>query len=347
MSKGRKILRILGILLLLLLIVGGIGGYMLYQNLYAPNTYATTEPHELFIPSNSSYETVKTQLIDRKIIKDATTFERVAQQMNYPNHIYGGKYLIKGDQCNRDLLRQLRSGKTTPVKVTINPHRDKYKLAGIASLGLQADSLSVLQVLEDDSLLKDYGFNSENVLSMIIPDTYQFDWNTDAKGFMKRMKKEYDRFWTEERKAKAKKQGLTPYESLIIASIVEEETNMVDEMPLVAGVYLNRYRKGWKLQADPTVKFAMGDFALRRILFKHLEFDSPYNTYMYEGLPPGPICVPSKDAINGVLNAPEHQYMYFCAKEDFSGYHNFAKTLRQHNINAANYQKELSRRNIR
>jgi UPF0755 protein len=191
------------------------------------------------------------------------------------------------------------------------------------------------------------GFNNQTIPALFLPDTYEFYWNTDAEGFVVRMFQEYNKFWTEERKQKAQSKGLTPIQVSTLASIVNKETNMSDEMPRVAGVYLNRLKNNWLLQADPTLVFAWDDYSIRRVLDRHKEIESPYNTYKYIGLPPGPICIPSIAAIKAVLDAEDHNYFYFCAKEDFSGYHNFAKTLAEHNRNAIKYQQTLNQRGIK
>jgi UPF0755 protein len=202
-------------------------------------------------------------------------------------------------------------------------------------------------LFNDDLYLKQYGFNSENCIAMFIPNTYEFYWNTPAKKFMERMAREYKAFWNPSRKMKAKTIGLTQAQVAVLASIVEQETHRDDEKPIVAGVYLNRYKKGWKLEADPTLVYALGNFTVQRVLNQYKEIDSPYNTYMYAGLPPGPICIPSISSIDAVLNYSKHEYFYFCARDDFSGYHCYAKTYTEHLVNAKRFQKELNRRKIR
>ena len=201
--------------------------------------------------------------------------------------------------------------------------------------------------MSDTAYLAQYNLSPDKVIAIFIANTYQFNWNTGAETFFKRMKKEFDDFWTDERKQKAEKQGITPFEVITLASIVDEETAQPDEMNKIAGVYYNRLRQKMPLQADPTIKFAVGDFTLRRILTEHLAINSPYNTYKNIGLPPGPIRIPSMAALNAVLNPEEHNYVYFCAREDFSGYHNFAATYEEHLINARKYRDELDRRNIK
>jgi UPF0755 protein len=201
-------------------------------------------------------------------------------------------------------------------------------------------------LLNNKDFLSDYGFSPFTVFSMFIPNTYEFYWNTSAEQFFKRMNKEYEKFWNKNRETKAKEIGLTKFKVVILASIVEQETQRVDESPIVAGVYMNRLKKGMRLQADPTVIYAVGDFSIKRLFKRHLDYDSPYNTYLYKGLPPGPISLPSISSVDGVLNYEKHNYIFFCAKEDFSGYHNFASTFSQHSIYARNYQRALNNRRI-
>ena len=242
---------------------------------------------------------------------------------------------------NRQLCNMLNGGLQTPVKVTFNNIRDVAMLAGRIGEQIEADSIEIMNYLNDVANLADLGFTRQTIPAMFLPNTYEFYWNTNAAQFTEKMKKEYDKYWNEERLAQAKEVGLTPIQVSILASIVDKETNKTDEMAKIAGVYLNRLRNGWLLQADPTLVFAVGDFGLKRVLNIHKEVESPYNTYKYHGLPPGPICIPSLAAINSVLNAEKHNYYYFCAKDDFSGYHVFAKTLTEHNRNAEKYRRKL------
>jgi UPF0755 protein len=241
----------------------------------------------------------------------------------------------------------LRAGKQDPVKLVFNNIRTKQELAGNISAQIEADSVSILTKLDDNNYLKQFGFTSQNVMSMFIPNTYEVYWNITAEKFMERMFKENKAFWNEKRIQKLKEIRLTQLEAYTLASIVEKETNQNDEKPDVAGVYINRLRDGWLLQADPTLVFALGDFSIKRVLNVYKTINSPYNTYMYLGLPPGPICLPSISSIDAVLNFRQHKYMYFCAREDFSGYHNFAVTLDQHLLNAAKYQQALDKQGIK
>jgi len=332
-------------ILLIAIVVGGAIAYTFYQRVYAINSNII-ESKSLYIKTGTGYDALLTQLIAEDIIVKKNTFDWVAKKMNLPNKVNAGHYIIEPNLDNRALVSHLRSGKQEPVKLVFNVERSIADLAGTVAPQIEADSLSILNYIMDSTFLQANQLDSNSIMTAFIPNTYEFYWNTNAKQFTNKMLKASNQFWNKDRKAKAEKLGLNTKEVIAIASIVQQESNKQDEMPDIAGVYLNRVEKGWKLQADPTVKFAMGDFSIRRILNKHLKYDNPYNTYMYEGIPPGPICMPEPTTIDAVLNANEHDYMYFCAKDDFSGYHALAKTLKQHNINARNYQKALNRKKI-
>lgn len=245
------------------------------------------------------------------------------------------------------VARMLKLGLQTPVRVTINNVRTRAQLAGKLARQIEADSATIVAALTDPATARKAGFDSVTLFSMFIPDTYEFYWTVSPAQFIERMRREYDRFWTPQRDAKRQRSGLSRLEVMTLASIVYEETRQSDEMPRIAGVYINRLRKGWPLQADPTVKYALQEFGLRRILHRHLKYPSPYNTYINKGLPPSPICMPGRNAIDAVLDFERHDYMFFCARPTFDGYHNFARTLREHNANARAYSAELNRRKIR
>jgi UPF0755 protein len=244
------------------------------------------------------------------------------------------------------LVNLLRSGRQTPVKVTFNNIRTLNELAGKLGRQIEADSSVIITYLTDSDNLQSAGFTKENVISVFIPDTYEFWWNTSAGSFFSRMLKEYRSFWNDERLAKAKENGLDPLQVAILASIIDDEVAKPDEKPRISGVYLNRLKRGMPLQACPTIKFALNDFSITRVLKKYLVVDSPYNTYMHTGFPPGPIGCPTIEGIEAVLNAEKHDYLFFAARADFSGYHNFSRTLAEHNHYAAIYQAELNKRKI-
>lgn len=319
--------------------------YLLYI-LFIPNiSPKQTEKGFLYIPDGSTYEDVVKLLSEQTDINSVGTFSQVSALLRY-NKVRPGRYEIKPGMNNFTLVRTLRSGRQTPVKLTFNNIRTKEQLAGRLSKQLMADSVSIVTLMNDTAFLASYGLNPNTVVALFIPDTYEVFWNVNAEGIFQRMKKEYDKFWTGERKAKAAAIPLTPVEVSTLASIVEEETNSKTERPMVAGLYINRLKKDMPLQADPTLKFAMGDFNIKRLKLEHILKISPYNTYRNHGLPPGPIRVASTNAIDAVLNYMKHDYIYMCAKETFNGEHNFAESYSDHQINAKKYQKALDDRKI-
>ena len=324
-------------------IIAGIIGYRFYM--YAFKENATTD-YILLIPDNASYNDIFAKLKKDDVLINYNAFKWVAKKKNYPENVKQGRYKIEKGMNTNQIVNKLIGGLQDPVNVTFNNLRFNEDLAGRVSKYLQADSVDILGLFQDTALVKKYGFTPETFRAMFIPNTYEFYWTTSAGEFADRMKKEYERFWTEERREKAAAMNLKPEEVITLASIVQSETAKKDELKRVAGLYVNRLQKGMLLQADPTVKYAVGDFSLRRILYKHLEIDSPYNTYKYAGLPPGPINFPETSSINAVLDYEDHKYIYMAAKEDFSGYHNFASTLTEHNRNAAKYQRALNEKKI-
>ncbi len=337
------VLLVLGILL----VFAAAFGFWLYKTVMSPNVQtADGKPVELFIPTGYDYEQIKKRLSNAQCLVNEKSFNWVANKKELPANIHPGRYIVNDGMSNNQLVNMLRGGLQTPVKVKFNNIRDIDQLAGRIASQIEADSASISAKLHDQQYINQLGFNKYTIPALFLPDTYEFYWNTDAEGFVVRMFQEYNKFWTEERKQQAQSKGLTPVQVSTLASIVNKETNMTDEMPRVAGVYINRLKSNWLLQADPTLIFAWNDYTIRRVLDRHKEIESPYNTYKYIGLPPGPICIPSIAAIKAVLNAEDHNYFYFCAKEDFSGYHNFAKTLSEHNRNAARYKQALNQRGI-
>lgn len=300
----------------------------------------------LYIPSGATFDDVKQLLCLKKWLIDDATFTMFAQWMNYISNVKAGCYEISNNMTARELVSKLRSGNQKPFNVTFNNIRLLQQLAGKIAVVLEYDSTEYIQAMTDEALIKELGFTKETFPAMFIPNTYQFMWNTDGKEWVKRMHKEYERFWNEERQHKADSLGLSRVEVSTLASIIEEETNKVDEYPIIAGLYLNRLRIKMPMQACPTVKFALGDFNKRRILSKDLLVDSPYNTYQNIGLPPGPIRIPSIVVIDAVLNAKAHKYLYMCARPDGSGRHNFAATGAEHARNARIYQQALNKKKI-
>jgi UPF0755 protein len=300
----------------------------------------------LYIPSNSSMDGVIDSLLSAKIIKNPVKFLKHIKLSKYST-VKGGHYIVQKNMTYRRLVKMLCLGQQIPVNMVISGTvHTKDRLAGILSRQIEADSASLMEALNDSLFLKDLGFTPENSILLFMPDTYNVYWTRDSRQLFRDMKKVYDRYWTSSRLEKLEALKMTREEAMILASIIMEESLKYDELPNIAGVYINRLHMKMPLQADPTVKYALNDFSIRRVLTVHTEFDSPYNTYMHRGLPPGPICIPDQRAIDAVLNYEKHDYLYFCAKHDFSGYHVFAKTLQQHNQNANAYRNALNRRRI-
>lgn len=337
-----KIIVKLGILLTGIVLLGiGTAWYFAWK----PNV-AVKDDGIVYIRPGDSFETVLISLQSKGYLQNTYTIRKVAELKKYVSNVKSGRYRIPDGIGNNDLINLLRSGRQAPVRFTFNNIRTLPDFAGTIARQLDMDSTEWLQLARDTAYIARLGFTPETFIGMFIPNTYEIYWNTSAADFMNRMQKEYQRFWNEKRLAKAKQAGLSPMEVIILASIVEEETVQKEEYPVIAGVYINRLKKGWKLDACPTLKFALGDFTLRRILDKHMQVDSPYNTYKYAGLPPGPVRMPSIQVIDAVLNYTRHDYLFFCAKSDFSGSHYFSRTLRQHNKYAEEYHRELNRRRI-
>ena len=331
------------ILLLVPVFFFGNWGYKRYKAIFQANVGKTGL---LYIRTGSGFGQVLDSLKSGNYIKDPTSFIWVAERKSYLNKILPGAYLVKKGWNNNQLVNLLRAGIQTPVKVTFNNIRFREELAGRLARYLEADSAAFYNELNNEALALSIGLSCESFPMIIIPNTYEFFWNTSPHDFVDRMKFEYDRFWNSARRNKAADLGLTPLQVATIASIVQEESNKNDEKPRIAGVYINRLKRGWFLQADPTIKYALGNYQIKRVLTKYLTIDSPYNTYKFTGLPPGPINFPDIASIESVLNAEHHNYMYFCAKEDFSGYHNFARSLAEHSRNAAKYQEALNKSKI-
>lgn len=303
--------------------------------------------HEIFIPTGSDYSDVEQIFIDQDIIKNIRSLDWVAYRMNYPNTIEPGKYIISNSLSNRELIKQLRNGyQEVAVKLPITNIDSKKELFAVVSKTLEADTIELDFIFNDNDFLASQNLTADNSWAIVLADTYLFNWDTDGKAFFDRMRNEFNKFWTTERTEKAKLKGLSPIDCIILGSIIEKESIKTDEYPRIAGVYINRLQDNWPLQADPTIKFALNNQEIKRVLSKHLEVDSPYNTYKNTGLPPGPIGLPQKTTLEAVINAEHHDYMYFCANSDFSGYHIFATTLREHNKNAKKYQKALNKSNI-
>lgn len=317
-------------------------GFVVRQQFYGN---AVAEERDLYISGRTDYGGLADSLLPG--LEHRRAFGFYARRINLPETFKPGHYVLKPGMSVIEVARMLKLGMQTPVRVTINNVRIPAQLAQKLARQIDADSAAIMRALTSPDAARSVGFDSVTLFSMFIPDTYEFYWTVTPEEFVQRMKREYDRFWTPERDSLRKRSGLSRLGVMTLASIVYEETRKTDEMPRIAGVYVNRLRKGIPLQADPTVKYAMQDFGLRRILYKHLKYPSPYNTYVNKGLPPSPICMPGVNAIDAVLNFERHDYIFFCARPTFDGYHNFARTLREHNANARAYSAELNRRKIK
>jgi UPF0755 protein len=350
MAVRKKITRrkkILAVGLLLLFMAGAIASFLAYTIVFQPNLDLEGRKYvHFYIPTGSSFQDVRDQLQSDGLIRNMRSFTFLAERKNYPNRVMPGRYRLHQRMGNNELINLLRSGNQDPVMVTFNNIRTKEQLAGSLGSQLEADSLSILRLLNDSALLESYGKNPHTAPLLFLPNTYEFFWNASARQIMERMHREYQVFWNDSRIQKANEAGLSPVQAGILASIVERETSKVDEMARIAGVYINRLRRNMPLQADPTVVFAVGDFSITRVLNRHLAVDSPYNTYRYGGLPPGPISLPEPGVIDQVLQFEDHNYLYFCARDDFSGYHAFARTYSEHLANARRYHQALNQRRI-
>ncbi|MEO2053230.1 MAG: endolytic transglycosylase MltG [Allomuricauda sp.] len=331
------------------LLICGFVTYQIYTAIFGPNTQFNNEEAYVYIPTDATFNDVKTLV--EPLLKNLSTFESVAKRKGYITNVKPGKYALKKGMNNNEIINTLRSA-NIPVRVSFNNQESLSALAGRIAEQIEADSLALVEAFNDPGFLNETHFDEDSKLGMYLPNTYEFFWNTSAEAFRDRMLKEYQRFWNEDRLAKAKKLGLTPNEVTSLAAIVQKETVKPDERPRVAGVYLNRIRKGMLLQADPTVIFAIKketgnyDTIIKRVLYRDLEMDSPYNTYKYAGLPPGPITMPDIASIDAVLNAEKHDYLYFVVDVSNFGYHMFAKTLAQHNRNKVQYTRWLNEQKV-
>lgn len=348
-KKNRKpIIRGLLIFFALVLLAASIVSYKYYRLIYKSNVdLHGKESTYIYIRTNSTYQEVKDILYKNEFIINKDAFEWLSVKKNYPNNVKAGRYQLKNGMTNNALINMLRSGKQDPIKLTFNNIRTKKQLSSRIAMQIEADSNELLDMLNNKDVSESYSLKGDEIMCIFMPNTYEIYWNTTAKQFIDKMYKEYQKFWTAERKHKAAAAGLTPEKAVILASIIYQETKKTDEMPKVAGVYINRINRGIPLQADPTVIFAIGDFGIKRLLNNQLQINSPYNTYINKGLPPGPICLPPPIAVEKVIDYEKHDYLYFCAKDDLSGYHNFAKTLEQHMQNARKYWAALNRMNIK
>ena len=337
----RKAWLITGVIALLIIITA-----VLCLKKYAVDSF-TDHAFTLYVRPTTTYQELLDTLKAKVNKNTYLRFRRMSRLDDYERKMRPGAYRLDPSMSAVDVYKILSRGLQTPVRFSFNNIRTPQQFAKRVSSQLMMDSAQVMAMFADTAFIRESGFTRENFEAMLLPDSYDFYWTITPEDLFKRMKKEYDRFWTDERRAKAEAMGFSPMDISIVASIAEEETNDRAERATVGRLYLNRLQINMPLQADPTIKFALQDFSLRRILNQHLQIDSPYNTYKYAGLPPGPIRIPTKQTIDAILNSDPHDYLYMCAKEDFSGRHNFAVSFSQHQINAARYRKALNEKNIR
>jgi UPF0755 protein len=341
--------KILWAVALIGLVIFAVIAYYIYGAMFKPNTAFNNDTAYIYVPTGASYNDVRIQL--EPLLGDIDMFDALASQKKYTTNIKAGRFAISKGMNNNAIINSIRS-KNLPIKIAFNNQNSLADLAGRISTQIEADSVTLYTAMTDEAFLRKNEFTQATALGMYLPNSYEFFWNTSAQGFRDKMLKEYNRFWTEARKIKAKKLKLTPNEVMTLASIVYEESKQKEEQPIVAGLYLNRLRIGMPLQADPTLKFAAYQLpkykntVIRRVLNVHMDIDSPYNTYKNLGLPPGLIAMPDLSAINAVLDYENHKYLYMVADAKRIGYHKFAKTLAQHNANARSYHSYLSSQGI-
>lgn len=335
------------IFILVFSLLAAMFSYYAWQIFKTPNFEVEKKPFALLIPKGSTFESVLDTLEKHKLIRDELSFRFLAKVFNYPARVKPGRYLIYETTGNWELIRKLRNGSQDALKITISNIRLKEDLAGKLGRQLAYDSATIYHLLDSSTIVEPLGFTKETIPCLFIPDTYEVYWTTTFDDFLVKMKKSYDRFWTEKRIQEAKALGLTPTEVGILASIVYGESKESSEQARIAGVYWNRLQVNMPLQADPTIVFAWKDFTIKRVTGRYTAINSPFNTYRLSGLPPGPISIPNPKVMDKVLQLEKHDYLYFCAKEDFSGFHNFAVSYPEHLQNAAKYQKALDEYQIK
>lgn len=342
----KKTVKIVLAVAAVLLVAAGVAGFLLYQRIYSPNVFVNSAKY-LYIPRNAGYAQVKDSLRANFRIQDEAMLDFVASLKGYSSKVRPGRYQISDGMSNNALINMLRSGNQAPVNVTFNNIRTLRQLCSRISRQLDIDSTQLYELLVNDDFMKKYGLDGKTSQAMFIPDTYQFYWNTSEEKFIEKMYSYYQKFWTPERLALSEKIKMTPLQVSILASIVQsEQAAHREEQPIIAGLYINRLRIGMPLQSCPTLIFALGDFSIKRVTGAMLEYDSPYNTYKNQGLPPSPIGFPEVGALEAVLHYDHNDYIYMCAKSDFSGYHHFSRTYEEQKHWAAEFQKQLNNKGI-
>lgn len=334
--------------LLILLIAGGIGGYYAYRTIYQPNINSLDKKSQIiYIPTGSDFADVMNILVDNNILKNPATFQFLAEKKKYKDAVKPGKYRVLANMSNNALINLLKGGIQEPIELNFNGIKNVDQLVSRLGRRIEADSNDLYDAVHNNSYLSKFGFTEETIAAFFIPDAYEFYWNTSIDQFFDRMATEYKAFWTDARKKKAKALGLSQTEVAILASIVQSEQCCDNaEKKIIAGLYFNRLKKDMLLQSDPTVIFAVGDFSIQRVSYEQTQIDSPYNTYVNKGLPPGPICFAQESSLDAVLNYDSNDYIYMCAKEDLSGKHYFSTSYDQHCVYAQKYRDALNKRGI-
>lgn len=346
MNKKKSRYWIILLALLLLVIAVLAFAYQKYKDIFFEKAGAHSSAVSLYVPTGTSYNGLMDSLWQNQLVKDTILFNHVAKYKKLPGSISPGHYLIEPNTSINKLINKIKSNDQTPVKVTFHNIRTIQQFAGKIARQLELDSAGLLEEMQQPETLEKFGIASSDWLGFFIPNTYEFYWNTSPARFLDIMSQQHENFWNAQRRKKAKIIGLTPVEIATLASIVQEESNQVSEMDRIAGVYINRLNKGMLLQADPTLKFANNDWTLRRVLNRHKEIDSPYNTYKYPGLPPAPVSMPEPQVIDQVLSYEKHNYLFFVASVDKPGFHEFSSSLREHNNKANRYRQQLNQRKI-
>ncbi|HEX2899328.1 MAG TPA: endolytic transglycosylase MltG [Bacteroidia bacterium] len=340
----RKFLKITTLVLLLVALAGG--GFAYWQAWRDNINPKLKDGFALYIPKGSNFDDVVAQLEEKQVLQSLSSFKMVAAIRKYDKLVKPGRYEIKRGLNNWKLVEKLRAGAQDQMKLRIGSHRTIPEVAGEIARQVDLDSASLLGKMNDKAFLESYGVEPKTIRNLLIPNTYFVYWTLTERDLFEKLKDNYDQFWNADRKAKADAQKLSIHEVMTLASIVQSETYLDQERPIVAGLYLNRLHGNIPLQADPTLIYAAGDFTIKRVLNEHKLIDSPYNTYMYAGLPPGPINNPELSAIEAVLSPEKHDYIFMCAKADFSGFHNFSRTLAQHNQYAREYQAAMNKKKV-
>lgn len=338
------------VIVLFFIAVAAFAGYWAYENIFKSNVHLNGKKFTyIYIKTGATFNDVLDELYSQNIIDDHETFEWMAKEMDLPENIHSGKFRIDAKMSNRSIAKMIISGKQEKVKLSFNSQiRNKEQFINYVSDKLEIEKAELEDYCSNDGILgEEYGLNSENFMCLIVPETYEVNWTTHIEDLFPLIEKSYAAVWTKAKKVKAKAIGYSVSEVVTIASIVQSESAIKIEQQKIAGVYINRLKQDMKLQADPTIVFANGNFDVQRVLSADKEIDSPYNTYRYKGLPPGPICLVNPSAIDAVLNYTKHNFTYFCAKADFSGYSNFTNDYKVHMKNARAYQEALNKKGIK